>query len=298
MLIFKTRQGLQDYLNKHKEDGLKLAFVPTMGALHQGHISLVNQAKKNSDLVLVSIYVNPTQFNDIKDLEKYPRNQTVDIEILKKAGVDLAFIPKDKEMYPNGLETELNFSSKLFSVLEGEFRPGHFSGVCMIVKKLLDLIKPDILILGQKDLQQVLIIQELINFYKIPTKIQIAKIAREADGLAISSRNLRLTSAQRKQSTILSKLIFEAELELRSFIEKNQDPVKVLKKIKSLEKKTVKKVNQINYFKLEYFQIRNAKNLLELETVGKETEIAILIAGFISKIRLIDNEIIKLGIYF
>lgn len=297
MLIFKTRKGLKAYLKKHKKD-YSLAFIPTMGALHQGHLNLIKHAKNEADLVLVSIYVNPTQFNDVKDLEKYPRNLDKDIELLKQTKIDFAFIPKDQEMYPQGLEADLDFTSPLFSVLEGRFRPGHFAGVCMIVKKFLDLIQPEIAIFGQKDLQQTLVIKELVTFYKIPVKIKIAKIAREKDGLAISSRNLRLKPKQRRQAKILSEVIFETEEELRKVLKSSQDSQKILKKIKSLEKKAIKKIQETGYFELEYFAIKNATDLSNLTEITTDTEIAILLAGWIGKIRLIDNEVIKAGIYF
>jgi pantoate--beta-alanine ligase len=297
MLIFRTAKGLQAHLKGNKKN-LKLALVPTMGYLHNGHLKLIQEAKKIADLVCVSIYVNPTQFNNLEDLEKYPRNQEADIEKLKKEGVDFVFIPKDQEIYPKGLKPKLLFESSLFFSLEGECRPGHFAGVCMVVKKLLKITSPEVLVLGQKDLQQSIVIKEMIKFYDFQTRVKIVQTVRSRDGLALSSRNSRLSPKQRKVSLVLSQTIFQAEKDIRNLLEQNLDKAIFIKKIYDLEKKYYNKVLNTKGFKVEYFRITDARKLEKLVKVDKDTEIAILIAGFVGKIRLIDNTVVKTNVYF
>ncbi len=299
MLIFRTKKGLQDYLKKNREN-FSLGFVPTMGALHQGHLNLIKMAKKECDKVVVSIYVNPTQFNNMEDLEKYPQDQEKDFELLKKNGIDFVFAPKDKEMYPEGLDKDLDFNLEIFNHLEGKFRPGHFAGVSCIVKKLLEIVSPNVAYFGQKDLQQTIVVKKLVEYYKIPVKIQIGLITREFDGLAMSSRNARLSSSQRKKASFLYQILNEAEEKIVKLLnpKKELNSEKILKKIKKIKLEQIKKCEINKDFKLEYFEICSSQNLQELKEINHNSEIGILIAGYIGKIRLIDNILIKMGVYF
>jgi pantoate--beta-alanine ligase len=198
MYLFKRKEELERHLTSARKAGKRIGFVPTMGALHQGHISLINTAKENSDLVVCSIFVNPTQFNDPKDFEKYPVTIDSDILQLTAAGTDVLFLPTVQEMYPDGLTAKMHYDfGPLESLLEGAHRPGHFQGVGQIVHQLLHLVKPDKLFMGQKDLQQCLIINRLLQLIGSPVELVICPTQRETDGLAMSSRNLRLNATER-----------------------------------------------------------------------------------------------------
>lgn len=198
MYLFKRKEELERHLAKARHEGKRIGFVPTMGALHQGHISLINAAKENSDLVVCSIFVNPTQFNDPKDFEKYPVTIDSDILQLTAAGTDILFLPTVQEMYPDGLTAKMHYDfGTLESLLEGAHRPGHFQGVGQIVHQLLNLVMPDKLFMGQKDLQQCLIINKLLRLIDSHVELIICPTQREIDGLAMSSRNLRLNSTER-----------------------------------------------------------------------------------------------------
>ncbi|WP_343674598.1 pantoate--beta-alanine ligase [Chitinophaga sp.] len=198
MYLFKRKEELERYLTTARKEGKHIGFVPTMGALHRGHISLINAAKENSDLVVCSIFVNPTQFNDPKDFEKYPVTIDQDVQQLTGAGCDVLFLPSVQEMYPDGLTAKMHYDfGTLETVLEGAARPGHFQGVGQVVHKLLNLVQPDKLFMGQKDLQQCLIINRLLRIIDSHVELVICPTQREDDGLAMSSRNLRLNASER-----------------------------------------------------------------------------------------------------
>ena len=190
MKVLKTIEDVQSEILSIKKNGKRIGFVPTMGALHQGHISLVKKSRAENDISVVSIFVNPTQFNEKQDYENYPKNLESDINFLKKEGCDLIFIPTSDIMYPDGLEETIDFDPGfLDTILEGEKRPGHFKGVATVVKKLFDIIRPHSAYFGQKDYQQTLVIRKLVYDFRIPVKLIICPIIREVSGLAMSSRN-------------------------------------------------------------------------------------------------------------
>lgn len=207
MYIFKLKKDLQDFLETARQKGSTIGFVPTMGALHQGHLSLIHEARQHTRLVVCSIFVNPTQFNDPADFEKYPITIEKDIELLSGAGTDVLFLPSVQEMYPEDLNApapHYDFG-ELETVLEGAHRPGHFQGVGRIVHKLLDIVQPNQLFMGQKDLQQCLVVKHLLKLIRSPAEMIICPTLREPDGLAMSSRNVRLSPAERRNAVALFK---------------------------------------------------------------------------------------------
>ena len=209
MYIFKQKKDLQDFLETARQKGSTIGFVPTMGALHQGHLSLIHEARQHTSLVVCSIFVNPTQFNDPSDFEKYPITIEKDIELLTGAGTDVLFLPSVPEMYPEGLSgpaPHYDFG-ELESVLEGAHRPGHFQGVGRVVHKLLDIVQPHKLFMGQKDLQQCLVVKHLLKLIGSPAEMIICPTLREPDGLAMSSRNVRLSPAERTNAVALYKAL-------------------------------------------------------------------------------------------
>jgi pantoate--beta-alanine ligase len=208
MYLFKQKDDLERLLSTARKEGKRIGFVPTMGALHQGHLSLIAAAKEHSDLVVCSIFVNPTQFNDPADFEKYPITIDQDVQLLTSAGNDALFLPSVQEMYPNGLTAETQYDfGPLENVLEGAHRPGHFQGVGQIVHKLLSLVNPDKLFMGQKDFQQCLIINRLIKLLGLDVELVICPTLRETDGLAMSSRNLRLNASERQNALHISRAL-------------------------------------------------------------------------------------------
>jgi pantoate--beta-alanine ligase len=204
MTVFKEAAALQTYLAKQQGEGYQIGFVPTMGALHKGHISLVNKSKETAGITVCSIFVNPTQFNDQKDFEKYPVTVGNDIYLLEKAGCDVLFLPSVTEIYPNGTGSAIFYDiGEIENQLEGKYRPGHFQGVCQVVHKLLDIVKPDLLFIGQKDYQQCLVIKRLVELLSFDMDILINETLREPSGLAMSSRNQRLTVEELQKSSAI-----------------------------------------------------------------------------------------------
>ena len=276
MLIFKDKMTLAAYLKSLRRQGKKIGFVPTMGALHEGHLSLMKEASTHADVVICSIFVNPTQFNDRKDFEKYPIRREDDIKKLLGSPTELLFLPSVEEIYgPNTVNLETYDFGKIEKMLEGVHRPGHFQGVGQVMRRLLELIQPEVLLMGQKDYQQVLIINTLINILKINAQLIICPIVREPDGLAMSSRNLRLTEeARRKASGIYQTLVYIKDNYRMSPFDK------LLKKgINFLEKQG---------FKVEYLVIANSR---DLQVVNKpvNSPMICLAAAWLDGIRLIDN---------
>lgn len=258
-------------------NGIKIGFVPTMGALHPGHVSLIAEAKKNSGTVVSSIFVNPTQFNDTKDFEKYPNTIEQDIYLLEKAGCDTLFLPSVKEMYPEGLSTTKQYDlGYLETVLDGAYRPGHFQGVCRVVEKLLTIVHPDKLFLGQKDYQQCLVIKKLSALMEADMEIVICTTLREADGLAMSSRNLRLTDADRKKAPLIYETL--------QFIQQNIRPGY----LNDLKERAANYLTAEG-FKVDYIEIADASTLALMETWDGKTPLVALAAAFIGEVRLIDN---------
>lgn len=277
MLIFKDINDISNYLTALQANGTKTGFVPTMGALHLGHVSLIAEAKKNSDAVVSSIFVNPTQFNNTNDFDKYPSTIEQDIYMLEKAGCDTLFLPSVKEMYPEGLATKKQYDlGYLETVLDGAYRPGHFQGVCRVVEKLLTIVHPDKLFLGQKDYQQCLVIKKLSALMQADMEIIICPTLRESDGLAMSSRNLRLTDADRKKAPMIYKTL--------QFIQQNIRPGF----LNDLKERAANYLTA-DGFKVDYVEIADASTLELMETWDGKTPLVALGAAFISEVRLIDN---------
>ncbi len=280
MIIFKHINGIQTYRQSQRSRRLITGFVPTMGALHHGHISLIEKAKRESDIAVSSIFVNPTQFNDPADFEKYPINLDKDIYLLEKAGCDVLFLPSVSEMYPEGLRQPKKYElGYLETVLDGAYRPGHFQGVCQVVEKLLNIIQPNKLFLGQKDYQQCTIIKKLTELMGIHTAIVIAPTQRESDGLAMSSRNTRLPDADRAKAP----MIFQT---LQMIIEEIKPG-----DTKALKQKAVNKLTSQN-FRVDYVEIAEAATLKLVDEWDGNTPLIALAAAFIGDVRLIDNVIL------
>ncbi|MFC3561728.1 pantoate--beta-alanine ligase [Pedobacter jamesrossensis] len=281
MEVFETKEALNAYLKPLKASGKKIALVPTMGALHNGHISLIKLAKENADVIICSIFVNPTQFTDPKDLEKYPRPIEHDLAMLKDAGCNGVFMPDVAEMYPSGSDENWHIDlGKAEFLLEGEFRKGHYQGVTQIVKKLFDAVEPDVAMFGQKDFQQVLMIKNMLSHFKLPINIITCPIIREDDGLAMSSRNIHLSIADRKNALVLSKSL--------QFVVDNFDQFS----LKELEEKARAFYNTIEGVELDYFTIADG-NTLEPAKSKDENSLVALVAAQVGSTRLIDNMIIK-----
>lgn len=277
MILFKKSKDISNYLAEKGFREQSVGFVPTMGALHAGHIGLVQAAKKNGGLCICSIFVNPAQFNDVEDYHKYPSTIEKDIDALEKAGCDILFLPSVAEMYPEDFNKEETYQlGFLETVLEGKYRPGHFQGVCLVVDRLLNIIRPDELFLGQKDYQQCMVLTKLKELKQHACQITICPTRRETDGLAMSSRNIRLTEAGRKKAAQIFGTL--------SFLKKNLRAGDC----RNLKLTAIKQLTAAG-FKVDYLEIANA---ISLDTVsewnGKEPVVA-LVAAFIDDVRLIDN---------
>lgn len=278
MIILKKIYPLQQMLQQLKNSGKTIGFVPTMGALHDGHISLIENSQSINDITIASIFVNPTQFNDSKDYDKYPVTVENDILLLEKAKTNILFLPAIKEIYPNGLAQVSQYNlGFLETVLEGFYRPGHFQGVCRVVHKLLDIVMPDNLFMGQKDYQQCMVVTKLIDLYKIPTQLQIVATQRETTGLARSSRNMRL-SQQAKQN---AAGIYAALSYIKNNIVHTAIPV--------LKNDALKMLKDAGFQKIDYIEICNAKTLAPVEIYDSNIKLVALAAAFIEDVRLIDN---------
>ena len=282
MLIFKRVKDLQKHLQSTDNKGKTKGFAPTMGALHQGHLSLLKRSKIECQITICSIFVNPTQFNDKTDFDKYPNSIATDIEMLNYAGCDVLFLPSVKEMYPNGFTdtTKINFGF-MAETLEGEHRPGHFAGMAQVVEKLLKIVKPDVLYMGQKDYQQQLIVQQLINKRKLKTELVTVATIREKDGLAMSSRNVRLDPEARKLAVEISKTLKEVKSKLKN---KSSE-------IEQLAEAGRGRLKSFKAIDLEYFEIRNAESLKPGTT--KKEKLVALVAVKIGEVRLIDNMLLN-----
>jgi pantoate--beta-alanine ligase len=279
LILFKHKSELNRYINQLKKEGKKIGFVPTMGALHQGHMSLINSSKLNSDVTVCSIFVNPTQFNDKNDLAKYPRTLENDIILLEQNGCDVLFHPDVNEMYPTDDNREFDFGF-LGNTLDGLHRPGHFNGVAQIVSKLFDAVEPNLAFFGQKDFQQLLIVKDLVKQLKFPVEIISCPISREDDGLAMSSRNQLLTTDERLAASRIPKLL---ELAISLF---NQG-----ENLEKINNTIIEEVKKEKLYRLDYFEARNPNNLQSINESNKE--VVFLIALFCGKIRLIDNVLVS-----
>lgn len=277
MKLIKSNNSLKNELADLREKQKKIGFVPTMGALHTGHLSLIEKSKKENDITIVSIYVNPTQFNEKSDFDKYPRTLEDDLIKLNELKPDIIFAPENDNMYPEGFEKISIELGNVANVLEGKHRPGHFDGVVTIVKKLFDIVEPHVAYFGQKDFQQYLVIKHMVNYFNLPIKIVKCPIVREKDGLAMSSRNVRLNDSERK----IAPVLYQQLLTAKNLLDKI--PVD---EIKEKAESELKKHGQISF---EYFEILNANNLNSINDISDAKEILICVALKIGQIRLIDN---------
>jgi pantoate--beta-alanine ligase len=280
MIIFKQAKPLTDYLEREQKVGKKIGLVPTMGALHNGHLSLIKSSKSNNDITVCSIFVNPTQFNNPDDFKHYPITIEKDIEHLITAGCDVLFLPGVEEIYPSGYQKKHYNLGAIENILEGFYRPGHFQGVCQVVDRLLQIINPDNLYMGQKDFQQCMVIKKLLELTgkdKV-IRLNISPTIREKDGLAMSSRNLRLNGIEKALATSIYKEL--------AVIKDNFH----LQPLHSLMQ-TAKDHLQENGFVVDYIEIANTKDLSSAEN-SDEPSVA-LIAASIGNVRLIDNLILN-----
>ena len=276
MLVFAKIKTVQQKINSFKK-GTTIGFVPTMGALHKGHLSLIKLAKKENDIVVVSIFVNPTQFDKQEDLVNYPKTIDSDLSLLKSVNCDIVFTPTAEEIYTNNIQSQsFNFDG-LEHQMEGKFRDGHFYGVGTIVKRLFEIIKPNSSYFGEKDFQQLQIIRKMIKKNQIPVKIVGCEIFREDDGLAMSSRNTRLTNKQRATAPFIYQTLKQAKIEFGT---------KNAREVVEWVEKEFKKQSQLE---LEYFEIADENTLQTIKNKDKKQKFRAFIAVFAGKIRLIDN---------
>jgi len=281
MFLIKTTKDLDTIIHKQKTDNKKIGFVATMGALHKGHVSLIERSKRENDTTICSIFVNPRQFNDKNDLINYPRPIEKDIIILEEAGCDVLFLPSPEEVYPEDYQDTPIELGALESVLEGAMRPGHFKGVALVVKRLFDCVKPDRAYFGQKDFQQTLVVKELVRQFKMPIVITVNDILREENGLAMSSRNIRLNNEQKN----LAGFIFKALQTLRD-------------NVFSVSFEEAVRIATVDILKhegtrIEYIEIVDAENLEKLNKfiAGRKAVVLIVVNYF--GVRLLDNLIIS-----
>ncbi|MGN0002574.1 MAG: pantoate--beta-alanine ligase [Sphingobacterium composti] len=282
MEIFNTQDTLREYLAKPRAKDLKIALVPTMGALHEGHISLISAAKKHADIVVCSIFVNPTQFNDPKDLEKYPKPIENDIQLLTKNGCDILFLPSVEEMYPDTNEQWHLDLGRLDQIWEGAQRPGHFQGVTQIVYKLFTLVQPDVACFGQKDFQQVMVIQRMIEIKQLNVELIICPIIRSNEGLALSSRNVRLSLNGKKKALVLYRTLQATKAAFKENIP--------IAEIQHLAEKMIDEEGEVD---LEYFAISETRTLERADTIEHNKDYVAHVVAWIEGVRLIDNMLLN-----
>ena len=277
MEIFKTQKDLELYLNSLRLDGKKIALVPTMGGLHDGHLSLVDKAKSLSEIVVVSIFVNPTQFARGEDFDDYPNTFEADKLLLESKNVEALFLPSKEEIYPHGTASDYKVGA-IGQILCGAFRPTHFDGVAQVVKRFFEIVKPDLAVFGEKDFQQLLIIKTLVSNLSLNLKIESIPTQREDDGLAMSTRNQYLSDLDRERAPHFYSVLCDARDSIvrgNSFPEAKKDAIKTLGK----------------NFEVEYLEVLDANNLTQIET--KTTEIIIISAIRFGGTRLIDNLVFR-----
>lgn len=276
--IVKTNEELRAEIALWKSDNQIIGFVPTMGALHEGHLHLLNVAKTRCKRSICSIFVNPTQFNEASDFDRYPRTLNNDVEKLRKTDCDLVYSPSVEEVYPEGLKSTTNFDfGDIANVMEGKHRPGHFNGVGTVVKRLFELTTPDIAFFGLKDYQQFCIIQKLIEINKFPIELVGVPTVRENDGLAMSSRNALLEPLHREMAPVIYQTMLDA---------KNNIETMPLSNVKLLVEQRLLALPDV---KIDYVEIADANNLQTITRINKNIKARIFIAAFFGKVRLIDN---------
>ncbi|MDH6343539.1 pantoate--beta-alanine ligase [Parabacteroides sp. PFB2-12] len=276
MKILYSKANLNDYLEKERLQNKTIGLVPTMGALHPGHISLVDACRKENDVCVVSVFVNPTQFNDKRDLETYPRTLDADCALLEQAGCDYVFAPSVEEMYPEA-DTRVFEFGRIAEVMEGAHRPGHFNGVAQIVSKLFYAVAPDTAYFGEKDFQQLAIIRVMTTQLNLPIRIVACPIMREADGLAMSSRNTRLTPEQRQKAPLIARTLKET----LNFVPE--------KGVQEVIDYVVDTLNRTPEMRVEYFEIVDGNTLESIQHWSDTDSIVGCITVFCGEVRLIDN---------
>ncbi|MGC9355562.1 MAG: pantoate--beta-alanine ligase, partial [Mariniphaga sp.] len=279
MVLVKTIKELQEYLMELRNNS-SVGFVPTMGALHSGHLSLVNQAVRENSVVVVSIFVNPNQFNDADDLKRYPRNLEADLKLLEPTGCDLVFAPEAEEIYPEPDTRKFNFG-QLEQVMEGKHRPGHFNGVAQVVSRLFEIVKPNKAYFGLKDFQQLAIINKLVKMLRLPVEIVPCPIIREESGLAMSSRNELLSAEERESASLIFKTLSRAKNLIGT------------KSVRELENWVIETINKNRFLNVEYFEIVDFENLQPVTSWRDKGKKIGCIAVFCGKVRLIDNIVLN-----
>lgn len=281
MEIFEEIKPLRTFLTGKRHQGLTVGLVPTMGALHQGHLSLISASKAENDITVASIYINPTQFNNAADLDNYPRTQEADLKLLNQIGCDVLFMPPNSEMYVGAQSLKFDFG-ELDKVLEGKFRPGHFSGVALVVSKLLNIVRPHRAYFGQKDYQQFKVIARLNDELKFYVDLRSVPIVREASGLALSSRNQRLSEVDKKNALMLIESLRYARTEIKKGTEFNKIRIEIEKRFSERDK-----------MKLEYLELADRDTLELIDKIKEPKNAILLIAAFVGDVRLIDNLFIE-----
>jgi len=278
MITFTTIKEIQKYLRQFRKKGKSVGFVPTMGALHEGHLMLIRRSKAENDITVCSIFVNPIQFNNMEDLTKYPRMPATDSRLLAGEGCDIVFIPAEEEMYPGGKkpEVEVDFGI-LDKVMEAKFRPGHFKGVAVVVKLLFDIVEPTRAYFGKKDFQQLAVIKYMVKMMKIPVEVISCNTVRENDGLAMSSRNLRLTIGERTIAPYIYQVLSRVK-EMAGIMP-----------IEELKNWAIKKIQEKQELRVEYFEIADKNTLLPLDDWTCRDKAMAFAAVYLGDVRLIDN---------
>lgn len=276
MKIVNSIKELKSYLAEEKRDNKQIGFVPTMGALHNGHLSLVKRCVEDNDVCVVSVFVNPTQFNDKHDLETYPRTLDKDCALLESAGCDYVFAPSVEEMYPEPDTRTFDFGT-VSAVMEGARRPGHFNGVAQIVSKLFYAVEPDNAYFGEKDFQQIAVIRAMVKQLNIPVKINACPILREADGLALSSRNVRLTPEQRQKAPLIARTLKEST----NFVPE--------KSVQEVIDYVIDTINADSVMRVEYYEIVDGNTMESIKNWSDTTYPVGCITVYCGEVRLIDN---------
>lgn len=278
MIIFKESAALVKYLATQKDKGQIVGFVPTMGALHNGHTSLIALSKKNTDITVCSIFINPTQFNNPEDFKKYPITLGSDIVQLEKAGCDVLFIAPVTEIYPNGFQNPIKYNlGEIEFLLEGAHRPGHFQGVCQVVEQLLCIVEPDTLFLGQKDFQQTLVIKKMIALKAINVSVVVGPTERLLTGLAMSSRNMRLTNDQVEKASAIFQMLIYIKQQI------------TLQPITQLEDYATRYLLSNGFDSVDYVSVVSVPDLKPIITLRQHQQLILVVAATIGGVRLIDN---------
>lgn len=276
MQIFEKIKETREFIRKKHAEGKSVGFVPTMGALHEGHLSLMECARRANDIVVVSVFVNPVQFNNPEDLKKYPRDLKNDLKKMEHLGIDLVFAPEVEEMYPEQVNRTYDFDG-LDRVMEGYHRPGHFNGVAVVVHKLFDIITPDRAYFGEKDFQQLAIIRKLLEIENLKVNVIGCPIVREPDGLAMSSRNSRLSKEEREIAPVIYKTL------------KRATSLKNKKTVDEVKRFVYEEIENTEKMELEYFEIADSKALTPINSWENSDEPRGFIAAYLGSVRLIDN---------